>query len=57
MNLYEINNEILNCVDEETGEIVDFERLQELQIEKNIQNRKPRTLVQEFDFRCTGIKK
>ena len=34
MNLYEINNEILNCVDEETGEIVDFERLQELQIEK-----------------------
>ena len=35
MNLYEISNEILNCVDGETGEIIDFERLQELEIEKN----------------------
>ena len=29
MNLYEIQNEILECIDEE-GEIIDFERLDEL---------------------------
>lgn len=33
-NLYEINEEILNCIDEETGE-VDVERLVALQQEKN----------------------
>ncbi len=34
-NLYEIEQEILNCVDTETGEIIDFERLSKLQLEKN----------------------
>ena len=28
MNLYEIENEILNCVDMETGEIVDIKKLE-----------------------------
>lgn len=32
-NLYEINNQILDCVDMETGEIVDMDKLQELQLE------------------------
>lgn len=32
--LYEINQEILSCIDAETGEIIDFERLQALQIER-----------------------
>ncbi len=31
-NLYEINEQILNCVDAETGEIVDTDKLQELQL-------------------------
>lgn len=35
MNLYEIENEILNCVDMETGEIVDIEKLESLQIERD----------------------
>lgn len=35
MKLYEINEEILNCVDEETGEITDFERFNNLQIERD----------------------
>lgn len=35
MNLYEINEEILKCVDEETGDIIDFERLSELEIEES----------------------
>ena len=34
-NLYEINNEILNCIDMETGEIIDLEKLEELQLERN----------------------
>lgn len=32
-NLYEINNQILECVDLETGEIIDMDKLQELQME------------------------
>lgn len=32
--LYEINSAILDCVDLETGEIIDIDRLQALQIEK-----------------------
>lgn len=31
-NLYEINEQILNCVDMETGEIIDGDRLNELQM-------------------------
>lgn len=31
--LYEINEEILNCVDTETGEIIDPEKLSQLQME------------------------
>lgn len=34
MRLYEINAEIDNCIDYETGEILDIEKFQELQIEK-----------------------
>lgn len=34
MNLYEINQGIMNCIDPETGEIVDFERLNQLHIER-----------------------
>lgn len=31
-NLYEINEQILNCVDMETGEIIDMDKLQKLQL-------------------------
>ena len=34
MNLYQIDGAILDCVDVETGEIIDAERLDELQIER-----------------------
>lgn len=36
MNLYEINNEILSCLDLETGEILDFEKLEQLEMEKDL---------------------
>lgn len=33
--LYEIDQSILECIDMETGEIIDFDRLSELQIERS----------------------
>lgn len=35
MNLYEIDEAILECVDTETGDIVDLERLEALEIERD----------------------
>lgn len=35
MKLYEIDNAILNCIDDETGEIVDAEKLNELQLARD----------------------
>lgn len=35
MELYEIDNAIMDCVDMETGEIIDVERLSALQIERD----------------------
>lgn len=36
MNLYEIENEILKCVDEETGEIFDVEKFEELELARDV---------------------
>lgn len=35
MRLYEIDNAIMDCVDEETGDIVDIERLNALEMERD----------------------
>ena len=35
MNLYEINERILDCVDPETGEVVDIQMLEGLQMERD----------------------
>lgn len=35
MNLYEIEQEIMNCVDMETGEIIDTEKLEQLQMDRD----------------------
>jgi hypothetical protein len=34
MTLYEIDAEILSCIDPESGEIIDFEKLEELQMQR-----------------------
>lgn len=36
MTLYEIDNQILSCVDPETGEIIDEERLEQLELDRQI---------------------
>lgn len=35
MKLYEINEQIMACIDNETGEIIDTDKLNELQIAKD----------------------
>ena len=35
MKLYEINEQILDCIDSETGEVIDPEKLNNLQIAKD----------------------
>lgn len=35
MKLYEIEQEIMSCVDMETGEIVDFEKLEQLEMQRD----------------------
>lgn len=35
MNIYEIDNEMLSLIDEETGEIKDYEAFEELQMQKD----------------------
>ena len=34
MTLYEIQQEIFDCIDAETGEVIDFERLNQLTIDR-----------------------
>jgi hypothetical protein len=34
-SLYEINKELLNCIDQETGEIIDTDQFDKLQIDRN----------------------
>ncbi len=36
MNLYEIDTQILECVDAETGEIFDYEKFEALNLEKDV---------------------
>lgn len=36
MNLYEINDAIMNCIDEETGEVIDVEALNSLSMERDL---------------------
>lgn len=36
MNLYEIDNEILGCVDADTGEVFDIDRFEELSMERDV---------------------
>lgn len=35
MNLYEIESAILDCIDQETGEVIDIEKLEQLSIDRD----------------------
>lgn len=54
--LYEINSALLECVDEETGEIIDLERLNELLMERDTKIEKVALWIKNLDADATAIK-
>ena len=57
MNLYDIDAAILSCVDMETGEIVDAEKLDELNMEKSRKIRNIACWVKELNAEAEALKK
>lgn len=56
MNLYEIDSTITACVDEETGEIIDLEKLSELLMERDTKIEKVALWIKNLDALATSIK-
>lgn len=56
MNLYEIDNAITACVDEETGEIIDLEKLNELLMERDTKIEKVALWIKNLDALASSIK-
>ncbi|MDE7365246.1 MAG: siphovirus Gp157 family protein [Ruminococcus sp.] len=56
MNLYEIDTAITACVNEETGEIIDFEQLNELLMERNMKIEKVALWIKNLDALAVSIK-
>lgn len=54
--LYEINSALLECVDEETGEVIDFKRLNELLMERDDKIEKVALWIKELDALAVSIK-
>lgn len=54
--LYEINSALLECVDEETGEVIDFDRLNELLMERDDKIEKVALWIKELDALAVSIK-
>lgn len=57
MNLYEINAEILGCIDYETGEIVDTERLKMLEVEKEKKIENIALWIKNLEAEAEALKK
>lgn len=57
MNLYDIDNAILSCVDMETGEIIDAEKLDELNMEKERKIRNIACWVKDLNAEADALKK
>lgn len=56
MNLYEIDSAVTACVDEETGEIIDFERLNELLMERDMKIEKVALWIKNLESDAAAIK-
>ena len=55
MKLYEIEQEILNCINDETGEVVDFERLNQLAINRHTKIDNIISLYKQFAAEAAAI--
>ena len=56
MKLYEIDNAILGCIDLETGEIIDIDKLSDLQIERDAKIENVVLWVKELKAEAEAIK-
>ena len=56
MKLYEINNAILNCIDMETGEIIDIDKLNELELERDAKIENVACWIKELKAEAEAIK-
>lgn len=56
MKLYEIDNAILDCIDLETGEIIDIDKLSDLQIERDAKIENVVLWVKELKAEAEAIK-
>lgn len=56
MTIYEINEEILNCIDLETGEIIDIDRLNDLQLERDTKIENVACWIKELKAEAEAIK-
>ena len=56
MTIYEIDNEIMNCVDMETGEVIDTDKLNELQMERETKIENVACWIKELKAEAEAIK-
>ena len=56
MTIYEIDNEIMNCGDMETGEIIDTEQLDKLQMERDAKIENVACWIKELKAEAEAIK-
>ena len=56
MTIYEIDKEILNCIDPETGEIIDIDRLNDLQLERDVKIENVACWIKELKAEAEAIK-
>lgn len=54
--LYDIETAILNCIDEETGEIFDFQQLEELQMERDAKIENIALYIKDLEADAKAIK-
>ena len=56
MTIYEINEQILNCIDLETGEIIDIDKLNELELERDAKIENVACWIKELKAEAEAIK-
>ena len=56
MTIYEIDNEIMSCIDMETGEVIDTDKLNELQMERDEKIENVALWIKELKAEAEAIK-
>ena len=56
MTIYEIDNNIMNCIDMETGEVIDTEKLNDLQMERDAKIENVALWIKELKAEAEAIK-